>query len=85
MFCDKNVFYTCIVELPCGSVIKNLSANQETWIRSLGGDLLEKEMATYSSILAWEVHRQRSLQSTCHKGVRHDLVTKQQQTHILTL
>ena len=28
----------------------------ETWIRSLGWkDLLEKEMATHSSILAWEI------------------------------
>ena len=27
---------------------------QETWVPSLGwGDLLEKRMATYSSILAW--------------------------------
>ena len=29
---------------------------QETWIQSLGGeDLLEKGMATHSSILAWRV------------------------------
>ena len=29
---------------------------QETQVRSLGGkDLLEKEMATYSSILAWKI------------------------------
>jgi hypothetical protein len=29
---------------------------QETWVRSLGqSDPLEKEMATYSSTLAWEV------------------------------
>ena len=29
---------------------------QETWVRSLGwGDPLEREMATYSSILGWEV------------------------------
>ena len=29
---------------------------QETWIQSLGGeDPLEKEMATHSSILAWEI------------------------------
>ena len=56
MYCDKNVFYTCIVDLPCGSVIKNLSANQEMWVRSLGGeDPLENETAAYSSILAWEI------------------------------
>ena len=29
---------------------------QETWVRSLGWeDTLEKEMATHSSILAWEI------------------------------
>ena len=29
---------------------------QEAWVRSLGGeDSLEKEMATHSSILAWEI------------------------------
>ena len=31
---------------------------QETWVRSLGWeDPLEKEMATHSSILAWELPR----------------------------
>ena len=36
--------------------LKNLPAMQETWIRSLGqGDSLEKEMATHSNILAWEI------------------------------
>ena len=36
-------------------VVKNQSAMQETWVRSLGGeDSVEKEMATHSSILAWE-------------------------------
>ena len=35
---------------------KNLPAEQETWVRSLGGeDPLEEEMATHSSILAWEI------------------------------
>jgi len=35
-------------------LVKNLSAMQETWVRSLDWeDPLEKEMATYSSILAW--------------------------------
>ena len=39
-----------------GSVIKNPPAKQETQVRSLGQkDPLEKEMATYSSILAWRV------------------------------
>ena len=35
---------------------KNPSGKQETWVRSLGPeDPLEKEMATHSSILVWEI------------------------------
>ena len=35
--------------------LKSLTAMQETWVQSLGwGDPLDKEMATHSSILAWE-------------------------------
>ena len=31
---------------------------QETWVQSVGqGDPLEKEMAAYFSILAWEISR----------------------------
>ena len=41
---------------PGGPVAKNPSAMQETLVRSLGWeDPLEKEMAAYSSILAWEI------------------------------
>ena len=36
--------------------IKNLPAMQETWAHSLGWeDPLEKEIATHSSVLAWEI------------------------------
>ena len=36
--------------------VKNLLAMQETQVRSLGWeDFLEKERATHSSILAWEI------------------------------
>ena len=36
--------------------IKNLPAMQETWVQSLGReDPLEKEMATHSNILVWEI------------------------------
>ena len=39
-----------------GSVVKNLPAMKETQVQSFGGeDLLEKEMAAHSSILAWEI------------------------------
>ena len=42
--------------LPGGSVVKNVPAVQETWVRSLGQeDPLEKGMATHSSILAWRI------------------------------
>ena len=41
---------------PGGSVLKNLPAKQETQARFLGQeDPLEKETATHSSILAWEI------------------------------
>ena len=37
-------------------MIKNLSAMQETVVRSLGWeDILEKGMATHSSTLAWKI------------------------------
>ena len=56
---------------------------QETPIRSLGeDDPLEKEMATHSSILAWEVPRTEEpggLQSMGLQRVRHNLATKRQQ------
>ena len=42
--------------------VKNLSAMQQTWVRSLGQeDPLEKGMATDSSILAWRIPGQKSL------------------------
>ena len=37
-------------------MLKNLPTIQETRVQSLGqGDPLEQEMATHSSILAWEI------------------------------
>ena len=41
---------------PGGSAVKNLPAMQETQVRFLDWeDPLKKEMATHSSILAWEI------------------------------
>ena len=55
---------------------KNLPAVQETWAQSLGwGDLLEKEMATHSSILAWGIpctEESGGLQSMGLERVGHD-------------
>ena len=38
------------------ALVKNPPAIQETWVQSLGWEYpLEEEMATHSSILAWEI------------------------------
>ena len=56
--------------------LKHLPAMWETWVRSLGReDPLEKEMATYSSILAWRIpwtEEPSVLQSTGSQRVGHD-------------
>ena len=55
-----------------GSVVKNPPANAWDWIQSLDQeDPLEKEMATHSSILAWEIPVES-------QRVGHNLETKQQ-------
>ena len=55
---------------------------QETWLQSLGReDPLEEEMATHSSILAWEIPRTEKpggLQSMGSQEIGYDLATKQQ-------
>ena len=55
--------------------VKNLSAMQETRVRSLGGeDSLEKGVATHSSILAWRISwtvEPGGLQSMGSQRVRH--------------
>ena len=57
-------------------MVKRLPTMQETWVQSLGWkDLLEKEMATYSSILAWKIPRTEEtvrLQSMGSQRVRLD-------------
>ena len=41
---------------PGGTVVKNRPVKQETWIQSLAWeDPPEKEMATHSSVPAWEI------------------------------
>jgi len=65
--------------------VKNLPAMQGntcriSWVQSLGQkDPLEKEMATHSSNLAWEIpwtEEPGGLESMGSQRVRHDLVTK---------
>ena len=63
-------------------LIANLPAKQETQVQPLGQeDLLEKEMATHSSILGWGIPGQRSLVGYRPQGCGElDMtVTKQQQ------
>ena len=60
-------------------MVKNTPAMQETRVQSLGWeDPLENDMANHASILAWEIHGQRSLSgySPGNCKVRHDLATK---------
>ena len=64
---------------------------QETLIQSLGlEDPLEKDMATHSNILAWEIpwtEEPGGLQSMGSQRVRHDRASQKQQvayTHFLT-
>ena len=63
------------VGFPGGSVVKNLPANL-----ILGQDyLLEKEIATHSSILAWKIpwtEEPGRLQSMGSQRVRQDLIKK---------
>ena len=50
------VFSDILRGFPGGSVVKNLPAKKKMRVRSQGGeDPLEKEMATYSRILAWRM------------------------------
>ena len=57
-------------------MIKSLPAMQEPWVQSRGlQDLLEKEMATHSSILDWRIpwtEEAGKSQSMGLQGVGHD-------------
>ena len=56
--------------------VKHMPTMWETWVQSLGQeDLLEKEMAPHSSILAWKIpwtEEPRRLQSMGSQRVRHN-------------
>ena len=60
---------------------KNPSATQETWVLSLDQeDPLEKDMATHSNILAWEIpwtEEPGRLQSVGLQRAGHDWATEQ--------
>ena len=73
----RNVYYTVF---PGGTVVKNLPASAGD-VGSIPGleDPMEEEMATHSSIPAWEIPRTEEPDSPwgC-KRVGHDLATKKQ-------
>ena len=62
-------------------MVKPLPANEKMWVCSLGQEnTLEKEMVTYSGILAWEIpwtEKPGGLQSKESQRVGHSLVFKQ--------
>ena len=66
-----------------GSAAKTPTAIREMWVQSLGWkNPLEKVMATYSSILAWEIPQTEEnggLQPMGLQRVGYDLASKQQQ------
>ena len=70
-FDDLCVFLNMVAE-----TVKYLPTLCETWVRFLGWeDLLEKEMATHSSILAWKIPWMEGpgrLESMGSHRVRHD-------------
>ena len=67
---------------PCGSAVKNLPSSSGDMGSSPGlGRSLENDVATPSSVLAWEIPRTEELAGYSPRGHRvgHDIATKQQQ------
>ena len=60
---------------------------QETWVQSLGReDPLEEEMATYCSILAWEIpwtEEPGGLESMGLQRVRHHVTTEHTHANLI--
>ena len=71
MISEFDILITSLV----AQMVKHLPTMWEAWVRSLGWDPLEKEMATHSSILAWKVswtEEHGGLQSMGSQRVRHN-------------
>ena len=75
------------MDFTIAQMVKNLPAMQEIWVQSLGQeDLLEKEMATHSSILAWKIpwtEEPGRLQSMGSQRVGHDCGTSLHVTYAI--
>ena len=64
-------------------VVKGLPPMQEMFVQSLGReDTLEEEMATRSSIFAWNIHRLKSLVGYGSWGLKQSNTTEQLTLHI---
>ena len=72
--------FTCLWTSLIGSDGKESACSTETWVQSLGQeDILEKGMATHSSILAWRIpwsEEPGGLQSMGLQRVRHTYLFK---------
>ena len=64
-------------------MVKHLPIMWETWVQSLGGkDLLEKEMATHSSILAWRIPwTEEPVRATVHRVAKSQTVLATEHAH----
>ena len=73
--------------LVVAQMVKKLPAIQESWVQFLGWENpLEKEMATFSSILAEKSHGQTSLAGYCSWGHKESDTTEQlTHTHICNI
>ena len=76
VFCQKKVGEICNMTSLVAQSVKYLPTMRRTRVQSLGReDLLEKEMATHSSILAWKIpwtEEPGGLQSKGSQRVGHD-------------
>ena len=74
--CQSLLLPSVFPKIRVAQMVKRLSTLWETWVQSLGGeDLLEKEMATYSSTSAWKIPLTEELgrlQSMGSQRVGHD-------------
>ena len=56
--------------LLAAQTVKNPTVTWQTWVQSLGWEkLLEKEMATHSSILAWRIPMNKGAWRATVRGV----------------
>ena len=73
--------FSSVLIIPGGSAVKSVPANARDSRSLVQEDPLEKEMATHSSVFAWEIswtEETGGLQSMGSQKIRYNLATKQQ-------